>query len=148
MIRIIKGVYGHWNGSKVEPKDRNSEPFSIDPVRESELVAAGVAEYTVDPTPIGFDEQPPEDLSVEESATTETQEFPVLPDDVEGVPLYSIETPVKELRAIAKQIGVKLSVGMTKAEIVAALDAEIDGNMVDGIDEDELPVFDAAEAVE
>lgn len=128
MIRIIKGVYGHWNGFKVEPKDRNSEPFCIDPVRESELVAAGIAEYTVDPAPIGFDEQPPE--------------------DVEGVPLYSIDTPVKELRAIAKQIGVKLAVGMTKAEIVAALDAEIDGNTVDGIDEDDLPVFDAAEAVE
>ena len=144
MIRIIKGVYGHWNGNKVEPKDCNSEPFSIDPVRESELVAAGVAEYTVDPAPIGFDEQPPEDMS----ATAETQEVPALPDGVEGVPMYSVETPVKELRAIAKQIGVKLAVGMTKAEIVAALDAEIDGNMVDGIDEDELPVFDAAEAVE
>lgn len=144
MIRIIKGVYGHWNGFKVEPKDRNSEPFCIDPVRESELVASGVAEYTVDPAPIGFDEQPPEDVE----AVGETPELPPLPDGVEGVPLYSIDTPVKELRAIAKQIGVKLAVGMTKAEIVAALDAEIDGNTVDGIDEDDLPVFDAAEAVE
>lgn len=143
MIRIIKGIYGHWNGFKVDPKDRNSEPFCIDPVRESELVAAGVAEYTVDPTPIGFDEQPPEDPE-----DVEMQELPALPDGVEGVPLYSIDTPVKELRAIAKQIGVKLAVGMTKAEIVAALDAEIDGNTVDGIDEDDLPVFDAAEAVE
>lgn len=144
MIRIIKGIYGHWNGFKVEPKDRNSEPFSIDPVRESELVAAGVAEYTVDPAPIGFDEQPPEDVD----AVAETSEFPPLPDGVEAVPMYSVETPIKELRAIAKDIGVKLSVGMTKEEIVAALDAEIDRNTVDGIDEDDLPVYDAAEAVE
>ena len=144
MIRIIKGVYGHWNGFKVEPKDCKSEPFSIDPERESELVEAGVAEYTVDPAPIGFDEVPPDDVD----AVAETSELPPLPDGVEGVPMYSVETPIKELRAIAKQIGVKLSVGMTKEEIVAALDAEIDRNTVDGIDEDDLPGFDAAEAVE
>jgi len=45
MIRIIAGVYGHKENGVITPKDSKSEPFSLTPEREVELVAQGVAEY-------------------------------------------------------------------------------------------------------
>ena len=45
MIRIIAGVYGHKENGVITPKDSKSEPFSLTPEREAELVAQGVAEY-------------------------------------------------------------------------------------------------------
>lgn len=45
MIRIIAGVYGHKENGVIMPKDSNSAPFSLDPGREAELVARGIAEY-------------------------------------------------------------------------------------------------------
>lgn len=45
MIKIIAGVYGYKENGIILPKDKDSEPFSLDPEREAELVAQGVAEY-------------------------------------------------------------------------------------------------------
>ena len=46
MIRIIADTtYGHSEGNIIEPKTKNSEPFSVTPEREAELVEMGVAEY-------------------------------------------------------------------------------------------------------
>lgn len=46
MIRIITDTtFGYWNGRYVEPKTKDSKPFSLDAKRESELVALGIAEY-------------------------------------------------------------------------------------------------------
>ena len=54
MIRIITNTtFGYWNGKFVEPKTKDSAPFSIDPKREAELVAQGIAEY------VGTDEEAP-----------------------------------------------------------------------------------------
>ena len=43
MIKIIAGVYGYKENGIILPKDKDSEPFSLDPEREAELVAQGVA---------------------------------------------------------------------------------------------------------
>ncbi len=45
MIKMIAGVYGYKEGGIIMPKDKNSEPFSLDSEREAELVARGVAAY-------------------------------------------------------------------------------------------------------
>ncbi len=45
MIKMIAGVYGYREGGIIMPKDKNSEPFSLDSEREAELVARGVAVY-------------------------------------------------------------------------------------------------------
>ena len=45
MIKMIAGVYGYREGGIIMPKDKNSEPFSLNPEREAELVTRGVAEY-------------------------------------------------------------------------------------------------------
>ena len=43
MIRIIRGVYGHYTGGRVVPKDKHSQPFALDPEQEARLVRVGVA---------------------------------------------------------------------------------------------------------
>lgn len=45
MIKMIAGVYGYREGGIITPKDKNSEPFSLDPEREAELVGRGLAVY-------------------------------------------------------------------------------------------------------
>ncbi|MBS5134848.1 MAG: hypothetical protein KHZ05_05325 [Oscillospiraceae bacterium] len=151
MIKIISGVYGHYvtdpksGKSRVVARDRRSEPFELEPEQEARLVSQGVARYVnkveIDAAPIGFDEQPPDPNE--------------LPEGVVGIPEYSEDMTVKELRDIGKLCGLTFKVGMTKKEMVDALDAEIEGKMVDydevvngESDDEDAPSFDAAEAVQ
>lgn len=157
MIKIICGVYGGADGLK-RPGDK---PFSLSPEEEARLVARKVAayvneppteapqdddsqdEYIPDDAPIGFDEMPPEDLDE-------------LPEGVIGIPEYSVEMKASELREIGKLCGLSFKVGMSKQEMVDALDKHIEENMVDDeefidadtIDPEDAPTFDAAEAVD
>lgn len=55
-----------------------------------------------------------------------------LPEGVLTVPEYSAEDSKEKLLEIAEQLGVKVSKNASKAQIVAALDAEIEANTVDG----------------
>jgi hypothetical protein len=53
-----------------------------------------------------------------------------------------------ELREIGALCGLTFKVGMTKAEMVAALDKHIEENtVVDETPDEDAPTFDAAEAV-
>ena len=77
----------------------------------------------------------------------ETPELPDLPEGVVGIPEYSTRNTVKELQAIAELCGITFEEGMTKAQMVEALDQHIADNLVEG-DPDGAPTFDAAEAVQ
>lgn len=107
MIRIIRGVYGHYTGGHVVPKDKMSNPFLLDPEQEARLVRSGVAVYVEEPNM-----------------------------------KYSMETKVEDLRQIAKRMGLIFSVGTTKSEMIARMDAFKNGNT-----DDDTPKFDVAEAV-
>ena len=137
-------------------KRPGDKPFSLSPEEEARLVARKVAvyvndqpteapqdDYIPDDAPIGFDEMPPDDLDE-------------LPEGVIGIPEYSVEMKVSELREIGKLCGLAFKVGMSKQEMVDALGKHIEENMVDDeefidadtIDPEDAPTFDAAEAVE
>lgn len=138
MIQMICGTYGHYINGQVIARTKDSDPFELSPEREAELVAAGFAQYVeYNDAPIGFDEIPPD----------------LLPDDAVPIPEYSIDSTAKELREIGKICGLTFKVGMSKADMVAALDAFFDANLTDEepegepYDADEAPAFDAAEAV-
>lgn len=149
MIQMIAGVFGLQVDGIVKAMDKNCGPFEASPEQEARLIRLGLA-VRVDAvdteTPIGFDETPPEDDGE-----------PELPEGVVGIPEYSTENTAAELREIGKLCGLTFKVGMSKADMVAALDAHIDANMVDGVDvegEDDAeddgepaPTFDASEAV-
>ena len=60
-----------------------------------------------------------------------------------GIPEYSTRNTVKELQAIGEQIGITFEEGMTKAQMVELLDQYMAED-----DDEEAPMFDAAEAVQ
>lgn len=141
MIQMKAGTFGLAVNGFVKPMTKDSGPFVASEEQEARLVKLGLAEYVTDGTPIGFDEAP-EDL----------------PEGVVGIPEYSIDNTANELREIGKLCGLTFKVGMTKAEMVAALDAHIEANTVDGVevnedgeiavaDGEDAPTFDASEAV-
>lgn len=61
-----------------------------------------------------------------------------LPEGVEAVPEYSVEDSREKLLEIAAQLGVEVKKTASKAQIVAALDAEIAAHTVDGETADAL----------
>lgn len=83
MIKIIAGVYGHKENGIITPKDEDSEPFSLTPEREAELVARGIAEYAnvIIPEPDqdqgtgeNVDEEPPADTQADGNQNAEDPE--------------------------------------------------------------------------
>ena len=144
MIKMIAGTFGLPVDGVVKAMDKNSKPFNAAPEQEARLVKMGLAVYVGEP------------------------ELPELPDGVVGIPEYSIDSTANELREIGKLCGLTFKVGMTKAQMVEALDAHIAAHTVDGVNldaegapegddtpeepeegtEEDAPTFDASEAVQ
>ena len=125
LIKIKAGVF-FWQDNTIRAGDPAIE---VDEATARRLVEEkGVAEYVTPP-------------SAE----------PELPEGVVGVPVYSVDMRADELREIGELCGLTFKKGMSKAEMVAALDKHIEENTVDGFDMDDAedaPAFDAAEAVQ
>lgn len=141
MIKMIAGTFGLPVDGVVKPMDKNSKPFNASPEQEERLVKLGLAEYVGEPV-----------TATEDEDTT-------LPDGVVGIPEYSVDSSAKELREIGKLCGLTFKVGMSKAEMVEALDAHIAENTVEGVEvaedgeitateDEDAPTFDASEAVQ
>lgn len=135
MIKMKAGTFGLPVDGVVKPMTKDSGPFNAGAEQEDRLVKLGLAEYVGEP------------------------ELPELPDGVVAIPEYSVENTANELREIGKLCGLTFKVGMTKAEMVAALDAHIEANTVEGVEvnedgeitvpeDEDAPTFDASEAVQ
>lgn len=130
MIKIIKGVYGHEVGKQVIGVTEKDAPITLSPEQEERLVRLGVAEY------------------VEGGRKTE--------EELMGMKM-------QDLKEYAKQHGVKFSVGEKKEDVVRNVlkayeetggaredtetDIEEDEPEVRDLSEDEIPTFDAEQAV-
>lgn len=128
MIKIVRGIYGYWDGHMVVAKTDKDEPFNETPEQESRLVNLGVAVYVNEPAEV-----------ISEMENTNHNS-------------HSLEDmTLKELKEFAEPYGVKYKVGTNKADFIKAIKQAIDNlsnseaETVDG--EEELPLFDAAEAV-
>lgn len=134
MIRIIKGTYGYMNeNGVVKPKTAKDEPFSLSAEQEARLVGLGVAVY-VDEKPAKAE---PEETA-EESLAVADEEKPME------------DMTAKELRELGKEYGLTFKVGLTKADMIKAIQAEWPQPTEDEeeTDDEPAPTFDAAEAVE
>ncbi len=145
MIKMISGVYGmpvtHDGGRvTVERVGPGYGSFSLSADKEKRLVDRGVAVYVQPATeavqdeaeipaaPIGFDEIPPEDTAE---------------DVAELKPLT--ELSAAELREIGAEYGLAFKANMSKAKMIAEIEAYQEQHMDDAED---APSFDAAEAVQ
>ena len=144
MIQMKSGAYG----TKNMIKRPGNGPFSLPEKEEERLVKRGVAVYVnaVAPVPASI---PDENEADDPTGLNEMPEE--LPEGVGGIPEYSVDSSLSDLRAIGKMCGLTFKVGMSKADIVAALDKHIEENSVDGYDiEDDgedAPDFNAADSV-
>lgn len=140
MIQMKAGTFGLSVNGYVKAMTKESGPFVASEEQEARLVKMGLAVYV--------DKAPEQD-----------DDLPDLSDGVTGITEYSTENTVAELREIGKLCGLTFKVGMTKAEMVAALDAHIEENTVEGVevdedgevavpDDEDAPSFDASQAVQ
>ena len=160
MIKIIAGVYGYKENGIILPKDKDSEPFSLDPEREAELVAQGVAEYAnviipeaeLEPKPetTGAEQQPAEDPAEPEAEEPEQDLEPEADGDEDPQsektekPEYSDKMRLTELQALAGTYGLDAQNMRTKAEVIKLLD----DYFTEEDDTEAPPAFGAMDPVE
>ena len=137
MIKMIAGVYGYKEGGIIMPKDKNSEPFSLDPEREAELVACGVAVYAnliIPEDPKGTDKNNEDGQNGDDSQDNE--------DGQKQKPEYSEKMKLPELQALAASYGLDAQKMRAKAEVVKLLDDYFKD------DNEQPPSFGAMDPVE
>ena len=141
MIKMIRGVFGLPVNGIVKPMDKNSDPFEAGAEQEARLIRLGLA-VRVDGEPVNAE-------TVDTDAPIGFDEMPPLPEGVTAIPEYSVDMKATDLREIGAMCGLTFKVGMSKKDMVAALDAHFEAEPAEDVDADEdAPVFDAAEAVQ
>lgn len=140
MIQIVRGIYGYMDEDGiVRAKRVDDPPFELLPEQEERLVRLGVAQYVGNVKSAPVVDTEPEEVEAE-PADFGTEEAPT-----DGLSLADLS--VKELREIGKEYGISFKVGVSKAEMVKAIEAaEAEMDMEE--DDEPAPVFDAAEAVQ
>ncbi|MDF2984890.1 MAG: hypothetical protein K0R50_400 [Eubacterium sp.] len=151
LIKIVNGTYGHKTlGSKhIDPKDVGSPPFEVDDIEAIRLVDIGVAIYCLDIDVIEEAATPVATPDKEENVTGTGKNTP---DGNAGEkPFYSSEMKADELKELMKKYGLSFKVGMTKDDIVAALDEFFDNEEEktddDVIDDEDPPSLSAENPV-
>lgn len=149
MIKIINGTYGYRDGKRVVPKTAGSPPFSLDPEREKQLVAEGVAEFVEakeEEKPQEPDKEP--DKIPADKEPGDNSEDPKEPaaDTDEDLPEYNENMKLTELKEIAQAYGVDAEKARSKAEVIAMIDASLEEAAED--DGEEPPTFEAEPPVE
>lgn len=168
MIKMIAGVYGYKEGGIIMPKDKDSEPFSLEPEREAELVERGIAVYAnliipeEEPEPAGqngADSQDDEGGQNGDSSQNDEdgQNGDDSQDDEDGQnddgsqndedgqkqkPEYSEKMKLPELQALAASYGLDAQKMRAKAEVVKLLDDYFKD------DNEQPPSFGAIDPVE
>jgi hypothetical protein len=161
-IKIINGTYGYRAPGvrAVEPKRPGDPPFPLADDKAERLVSLGVAEYADAPEG-GKPAKPPKNGRVKAVATRseggKTGKAGVPPSGAEtgaqsagggeGKPAYDADTKIDELRALMRECGLPYRVGMTKAEMVAALDEFFSEAGGDGGDDETPPDVGAEDPV-
>lgn len=143
MIKMIAGVYGYREGGIIVPKDKNSEPFSLDPEREAELVACGVASYAnliIPEEPKGAGQNGDDSQDDEDSQNGDDSQNDE--DSQKQKPEYSEKMKLPELQALAASYGLDAQKMRAKAEVVKLLDDYFKD------DNEQPPSFGAMDPVE
>lgn len=146
MIQIIAGTFGYYNGRKVVPITHADGPQKFDPELEARLVKQGVAEY-VDDAPAAESEDPevPDPAGAQASqdpgAAGHPEGEPETPDD--GLPEYSEDMKLDELKEIAAAYGVDASAMRKKSDIITAIEATKNSTA----DDEEPPQIAAADPI-
>ena len=112
-VKITGTTYGYRTpDGKLEPKDRSSEPFMLDDTEANRLVSLGVAVVVEEGKGMYKTDNKPEKgntLPVNEKTGEEVEE-------------YSKNMSMTELKEIAKTVGIPFKFGMSKKDLIKALE--------------------------
>lgn len=117
MVRMIKGstlVSGKTYSSK-------SGAFTAPDDVEKRLVHLGVAEFVSETVATFPDET--DFVEHEEETNDNKEDLQADSESVRSVPLYDVSSNMNYLRKIAKEHGITVRVGITKADLISELDA-------------------------
>lgn len=98
-VKITHGYYGAKEGNIIKVKGKNDKPFPLQDEEADRIVSLGIAEY------VNIQTDSVDDIS-----------------DAADILEYDDNTSMPALKAIAKREGIKVSIGMTKAELKTLLD--------------------------
>ena len=137
LIRIINGPYGHRptlsNGEKsnfIVPITRNDLPIEVDEKEAQRLVDAGIAQYAngeaVATDPVASEADNPIGNTPEGEDGTEGVGEPENEPAPFEEPVFTTDMRADELRAAMRERGLTVKIGMTKADMVAALNGTED----------------------
>ncbi len=117
-IIITSGTYGHYENGRLRPKDASSGAFAVSEAEAERLVSLELARYADTPvaTPEAMSAVDEQGVRPAEDNDTAEGEY-----EDEDKPLYDESSSVSELRAIAKEHGLTFRVGMSKADMITAL---------------------------
>lgn len=144
-IKIINGVFGYRpEGSRyIEPKQAGDPPFSVDDKQAARLVALKVAVYVDEDnilpnTGVATANNEQEDIEAVDNITEEKESLQgeiMTPER----PVYSTDMKVAELREVMDEYQLPFKVGMSKADMVAALDNYFADEVENEEGADEMP---------
>ena len=123
-VKIISGAYGLNTGDRVITKDRMSEPFSLDDAEAERLVSLGVAEIITEGVATGGNGKEPNPPSVnpsndENGSNGENEGGNDIDGHLDAEQLG--EMTIKELKALAEDMGIDTSKMKVKADYIQAI---------------------------
>ena len=147
-VIMIQGTYGYRaeGSTHITPKTRNDDPFELPDSEAERLIALGVAIAVQNG---GAETVQKAVATGEESKATDgaSDDTPTESSGTEGEadnqekPVYNADMKVDDLRALLEKYNLPYKAGMTKADMVAALDAYF----TDPTDDGEAPPVVQAE---
>ena len=152
-IKIVNGVYGYRPaGSKyIEPKRAGDPPFTVDDEKAARLVSLKVAVYVdtdnyLPDTGVATANTDKENTNAVDNIPEE--ETPPTGDiTTPEKPVYNTDMKAAELREIMEECQLPFKVGMSKVDMVAALDEYFGDEAEEPEDADELPDIGAEDPV-
>ena len=135
LIKIINGTYGYRpeKSKCVEPKQAGDPPFEVSDEEARRLVALKVAAYVAEIEPeeeeVDTNEATPDGVATSQNDESGGEAGNDPPDGTDGaqeqeggIPAYGPDMPFAELQEIMADCGLTFRVGMSKKDIIAALD--------------------------
>ena len=149
-VKIISGTYGYKVGKRLLPKDRTSEPFELEDAEAKRLVSLGVAEIITEGVATGGNGEETNPPSVnpsndENGSNGENEGENEIVGHLDAEQLR--EMIIKDLKALAEDMGIDTSKFKVKEDYVQAIVAVEVSAPVDDENGDELPGLGAEDPV-
>lgn len=121
LVKIIKGFYGLKTNNGIRAKGVGDVAFELDDVEANRIIELGIAKYA-EKTTVATSENHTVNKKIGDNTVEKENLAKSDFDNDIDIPKYDSTSSVSDLRAIAKDVGITFKVGMSKSDMIAALD--------------------------